>query len=223
MSLLPPTFHDSLFDTLDGTKPGVHRHFTSFIQELHEFLNQLPCLKNIQEVRGRIKGIRPRYSEAFGPPYRIEQGHWYTFNYGGRNEMQFNIGMFGPSAISPPYVRVGLAWSMGGPARGVVTKSLKSFRNLVASQPHSWDLFVRTNRLEVEWVRRVGVTNIGWTPTAHVTNWLLNPPFQRYDWILIGRLLRRGIDSAILDNPNQLRDVIESVFAGFRPLWDRTL
>ncbi|MBT9148632.1 MAG: hypothetical protein DDT28_00042 [Dehalococcoidia bacterium] len=222
MSLLPPTFHDSLFDTLDGTEPEVHRHFTPFIQELHEFLNQLPCLSGIQKDREKIKGIQPKYSEAFGVP-TIEQGYWYTFNHGGRNEMQFNIGMFGSSVISPPYVRVGVAWHMGGPARKIVTNSLVSFRSLIASHLPSWGSFVNTNGLEIEWVHRVGVDNIKHTPTANVTNWLLHPPSQRYDWIFIGRLLRRDIDSAILSNPNQLKLVIESVFTGFRPLWQQTL
>lgn len=221
MSLLPPTFNDSLFDIIDEARSSVRRNFTTFIEELHEFLNELPCMRDIQEVRGRIMGIHPRYPQAFGA-YTIERGHWYTYNHGGRNEMQFNIGMFGPSFINPPYVRVGLAWNIYGPPRRIVDNSLESFRNLITTQRRSWDAFVKTNGLEIEWVRRVGVDDIEHTQTSDVTEWLLHPQFPHYDWIFIGRLLRRSIDGATLTNPNQIKHTTEAVFSGFRPFWEQT-
>jgi len=220
VSLLPPTINDSLFDAITAEEAEVCRVFGPFIQELHEFLNELPCLRGLQEARRRALGIRPRYPQAFGTS-AIKRGHWYTHNHGGRDEMQFNIGMFGPSAKSPGYLRVGLAWNIYGFSRRIVNGSLETFRNLIR-EDRSWDAFVKTNGLEIEWFHHLSTDNIEQTPTNSVTEWLLREPFPSYDWILIGRLLRRDIDTVTLTDPNLLKHVIESVFSGFLPLWEKT-
>jgi hypothetical protein len=165
-------------------------------------------------------GIRPHYQQAFGA-HKIKQGQWYTYNHGGRNEMQFNIGMVEPKAKSPGYLRVGLAWNIYGPSRIKVNNSLESFRNLIR-EVRSWDAFVKTNRLEIEWIHRLKKDSIAQRQTNDITEWLLREPFPQYDWILIGRLLQRDIDTVTLADPARLKNVIDSVFSGFLPLWEET-
>lgn len=220
MSLLPPIINDSLFDTINKKEAAERCVFDPLIQELHRFLNDLPCLEGLQEARHRILGISPTYPQAFGA-HSIKEGHWYTFNHGGRDEMQFNIGMSGPTTKSPGYLRVGLAWNFYGPSRRKVNSSLESFRDLIASVRHPWDAFVNTNRLEIEW-RPLRSHIVEQTPTNDVTEWLFREPFPNYEWILIGRLLRRNVDTITLADPNLLKSVIESVFSGFLPLWEKT-
>ena len=40
---------------------------------------------------------------------------------------------------------------------------------------------------------------------------------------ICGRFLRRHLDKAILENPDKLGEVIESVFSGFKPFWAETM
>ena len=135
--------------------------------------------------------------------------------------MQFNIGMCGPSDKSLGYLRVGLAWNIYGFGRNKVNSSLESFRNLIR-EVRSWDAFVKTNRLEIEWIHHWKKDAIAQTQTNDITEWLLQPPLPHYDWILIGRLLRRDIDTVTLADPARLKNVIDSVFSGFLPLWEET-
>jgi hypothetical protein len=39
---------------------------------------------------------------------------------------------------------------------------------------------------------------------------------------MVGRLLRRSEDAAVLENPDALGVVYQAVFGGFRPLWEQT-
>lgn len=220
MPLLPPTINDSLFDTINEQEAQRRRTLGPLIKELHEFLNDLPCLSGLQNARGRIMGISPTYPQAFGAA-TIKRKHWYTFNHGGLYEMQFNIGMHGTSDRNPGYLRVGLAWQIAGRRRKEVYNSFESFRSLIAREERSWDVFVKANKLEIEWTRPSSDFN-EWTRTNDVTEWVLQPPLPSYDWILIGRLLRRRIDKAILTDPSRLKKVIESVFSGFFPFWETT-
>src|SRR5262249_20369797 len=57
--------------------------------------------------------------------------------------------------------------------------------------------------------------------TRDVVPWLLKPP-QEPRWICIARFLRRKRDAAILEDPNALGTVIEAVFSGFKPIWEKT-
>ncbi|MDD8025559.1 MAG: hypothetical protein PHI34_03515 [Acidobacteriota bacterium] len=221
MSLLPPIINDSLFNAIKKSNPEVLRVFDPIIQELHQFLNDLPCLRGLQEARHQALGIRPRYSQAFGSR-TIKQGQWYTFNHGGRNEMQFNIGMCGSTAKSPGYLRVGLAWNFYGHSRRILSSSFESFRDLIAREDRSWDEFANTNRLEIESMLNYKHPIIKKISANNVTEWLSREKFTKFDWIFIGRLLRRGVGTVILDDPIRLKNVIESVFSGFLPFWEKT-
>ena len=78
--------------------------------------------------------------------------------------------------------------------------------------------FVRDNSLEVEWG---GLwDDLNFVPTDKVVPWLLQP--EDLSWVLVGRLLKRGKDALILEDPFRLKQVIESVFTGFRPIWEQT-
>lgn len=221
---LPPPVVDNMFDALDN---GRWSRFVTFFRELVEFLNELPCLDDLQEIRReRLPSGRTRCQTAFENNFKREPGHWYIFNCGGRNEMQFNVGMFGTRGAEPlvAYLRIGVAWNFYGPSRNILESSFGRFRNLINGNQsilNQLSSLVTDNNLEIEYVRRVGKDPLEHVPTREVINWLQQPPDTR-DWILIGRLLRRGTDGQTLEDPARLKQVFQSVFCGFKPFWRQT-
>ncbi len=228
-----PAIYDHLFDDLDRSMPEVDRIFTPIINELQEFLNEIPCLRNVQMIRKQVYG-RVRYSVAFHTPINdLYPKHWYIFHKGGRNEMQFNIGMYGEKSCKPPelpYVRIGVGFNFtkdgwGDPPK--VERAFHSFQAIVRQSQTQFGQFAGANNLGIE---RSDSKNKwgGWLPfnnTQGLIAWLLNPPptESEYDWIFIGRRLQRRIDRMILEDPKQLKKIIESVLCGFKPFWEQTL
>jgi len=45
-----------------------------------------------------------------------------------------------------------------------------------------------------------------------------SPPIQ---WVFFGRLLRRGTDREILEDPIRFGNALRDVFSGFKPFWVR--
>lgn len=209
----PPTVPDRLFDEIDT--PSEERVATRFqpwvFDELHPFLNSLQCLADIQLIRKRWEA-RTKSAEAFGS-VRAYPRHWCSFNHGGRAEAQLNVGMF------PHYLRIGLGFEFtekqgGDPS--AVTLAYTMFRNLTTGSS-DYAAFVKANRIEVEFFPTLTgeagndttVSVVGWEPPA-------SPPIQ---WIFFGRLLRRGIDRAILEDGESLGRVLKENLGGFKPLW----
>lgn len=213
MPRLPPTFEDTLFNDLDNPSDAqVRAIFTPIIQQLHSFLNELPCLRNLQQFRGQRLHIRPRFSAAFGN-YKIYSREWYTYHHGGSTEMQFNVGMYG----APLYhVRVGMGFCFYGPGRPVVNRVFSRFLAVVNEQTTAFARFANTSHLEIEMQGKSDDIPIG------PVGWLHSPP-QPPEWLSVGRLLRREADRDILSNSRRLAEVIEGVFSDFRPLYDQTL
>lgn len=102
----------------------------------------------------------------------------------------------------------------------IVGLAYACFTNVIRRGLEEFNRFVRDNLLEVEWFPANG-NDLEFVPTGRVVQWLLEPPPKPL-WIFVGRLLRRGTDTMILENPVQLKHVIESVFKGFRPIWEQT-
>src|SRR5687767_362912 len=103
MSLAPPTVGEAEFIAVDiADEDEIKRRFGGFVRSLHAYLNQVPCLHDLQRVRRRWKA-RVASPEAFGN-FATDPRHWYTFHHGGRTEAQFNIGLF------PTHLRVGLGF-----------------------------------------------------------------------------------------------------------------
>jgi hypothetical protein len=48
-------------------------------------------------------------------------------------------------------------------------------------------------------------------------------PSKVPDWIFVGRLLGRREDAEILEDQNQLKEVMESVFRGLKNLWEESV
>jgi len=153
-----------------------------------------------------------------GGDFPTDREHWYTYNAGGRNEVQFNIGLF------PEYFRVGLGFEMtdrmfGKP--GKVLTAYDAFRDLVERDRPILDRFAQNRHLEVEW-RPTGGSGKGvlrYVEPQDVTGWLVARK-KEADWVFVGRLLRRADDAEILGDPARLKEIMESVFRGFKPLWE---
>jgi len=220
---LPPSVHDHYFDLINTPNEGaIQRNFDGFVRDLHSFLNnELPCLRDLQKIRKQWTGRE--YKKAFAKfvtaPYE-----WYTFNYGGRNEMQFNIGMFMGHAENICYLRVGIGFNFTRARFGdpeAVGRAYTCFVSIVGREPKFSD-FVRRGCLEIEWYYSKA-PKLQYTPTDRVVPQLTKlSEVHECEWIFIGRLLRRGIDRASLEDPVKLKEIIQSVFCGFRPLWEKT-
>jgi hypothetical protein len=216
MGAYPPTLRDADFDALNtADQDQIKRRFGGFVRSLHSYLNEMTCLKDIQTVRRRWKA-RVANDEAFGN-FATDTAHWYTFHHGGRNEAQFDIGMF------PTHLRVGLGFEFSMKKGGDPTQVqlvYACFTNIIRAERERFTKFVKDNHLEVEWVARDGGP-LSVISTADVVSWVLDPPREPH-WILIGRLLRRDTDSAVLGDSASLGATMQAVLCGFRPIWERT-
>lgn len=216
MSATPPLVREAEFVAVDTTdEEEIKGRFTPFIRSLHSYLNQLPCLRDLQKARRRWKA-RTAESVAFGN-LASNPRECYTFHHGGRNEAQFNVGLW------PSYLRVGLGFEFtlrkgGDPT--AVHLAYACFAKVVRTNQSRFEQFLTDNQLEIEWADNKGGP-VQILPTEEVVRWLLNPP-QEPGWIFVGRLLRRDRDSAVLENAEALGGVMQTVFAGFRPLWEQT-
>lgn len=214
--LYPPVIRELEFvgiDTVDENR--ILTNFTPFIRQLHHFLNQLSCLKDLQQIRRKWKP-RARGNEAFGT-IATEPRHWYTFNHGGRNEAQFNVGLY------TTHFRIGIGFEFSKKKGGdpeIVNLVYSCFTNIIQQDIVSFDQFVHDSGLEIEWCPK-DVNELRFISTEEVTQWLLQPPRDPI-WIFIGRLLKRKVDTKILENLSELKNVFENIFGGFKPIWEKT-
>lgn len=218
MSKLPPPFTEARFKEIEEATPEqIRKRVAPFINDLHSFLNRGSCLRNIQRTR-RERNPNARSRSAFDG-FAVEWEHWYTYNTGGRSEAQFNIGLF------PEYLRIGLGFEFTAGQYGrpeAVQLEYRCFRSIVARHQRGFANFARENQLRVEW-KPEGQTELRHISTAEETlKWLSRRPPKAPDWIFVGRLLDRREDAELLNDPHQLKNVIESVFGGFLHYWKET-
>jgi len=216
MPQTPPPIREAEFKAVDiSNEDEIGSRFQVYVRELHAYLNQLACLRDLQQARRGWK-VRTGETEAFGN-FGLYPKHWYTFHHGGRNEAQFNLGLW------PSYFRVGLGFEFtlkkgGDPT--IVGLAYSCFLNVLRERLDTFRKFVSINSLEIEWEDKD--ENLSLTiGTDEVVGWLLDPP-PGARWIFIGRLLRRDEDKDVLENPEALGAVIQTVLCGFRPTWEQT-
>jgi hypothetical protein len=219
LSELPPAVTESEFQAVATDNPEkIKKYFEPFRRELHSFLNNTSCMRDIQDKRGRWKKVTEQ--RAFiDKSFKAVPRHWYTYNWGGRSEAQFNIGLF------PEYLRVGLGFEFSDIQYGNpewVQLEYRCFRSTINRYQRAFADFAQDNRLRVEWTPE-GQTEPRHTSTTEETlKWLRGRPPRVPDWIFVGRLLYRTEDTKILEDSTQLKNVIESVFGGFLPYWEET-
>jgi len=216
---LPPPITSAEFAAVEtADESRIEKFFGgAWKRTLHQFFNQLPSLKDLQDFRRRKLGIRAREADAFGT-FATNPGHWYSFHHGGRNEAQFNFG------LRREYCRFGLGFEFsekkgGDPFR--VHAVYTCFLHEVPTHAASFDAAVRQQHFEVEWVARKNVNELHVIPTREVPDWIRNLREDPY-WIFIGRLLRAGTDDGVLGDPVRLAEVAANVFATIRPWYEST-
>lgn len=211
---LPPPITRARFEELeDATAEQVRRRAAPFVRELHSFLNEGSYLRDIQRIRRQWQP-RTREVQAFSDDFPVEREHWYTYNAGGRNEAQFNVGMF------PEYLRVGLGFELTKKVHGkpeAVQAAFGAFRNVLRQRQDNFDRFARENSLRIEW-RPAGRRELEYVPTPKVSGWLSRPRGVP-EWVFFGRLLYRGKDAAVLEDAARLKEAMEAVFKELKPLW----
>jgi hypothetical protein len=219
LSELPPPVRQEEFQAVDTTdEEEIRRYFRPFVVRLHSFLNETSCLSDIQVIRHR-KNPQITSSQAFDDGhFSTQPKHWYTHHAGGRNEAQFNIGMF------PDYLRVGLGFEFTEKAHGnseAVQEAYGRFTEVLRQHRQVFERFARDNALMVEWVPK-GTTDISYVRTQGALKGFIKPS-KVPDWIFVGRLLGRREDAEILEDQNQLKEVMESVFRGLKNLWEESV
>ncbi len=211
MCKLLPSITENHFEQLNTEiADTIETRFGYLIDHFHEFLNNHSCLKDIQTTRN--KSNRDRAFGTFG----FNPNHWYSYNHGGRREAQFNIGM------SLEYFRIGIGFnfSMGkGGNPSEVSLAYTLFKNAIEQDRDGFEKFAITNCLEIPYTQGPEAKT-QYAKAENVTEWLINPPYFD-EWIFVGRLLRRNTDKEILEDPSNLKDVMESVFGGFIPYWEK--
>ena len=216
MSTTPPPIREAEFVDVDTTdEDEIKRRCSGLVRSLHNYLNQLPCLRDVPKARRRWKA-RVVHDEAFGN-LATDPRHWYTFHHGGRNEAQFNVG------FHTTHLRVGMGFEFSLKKGGdptAVHLAYACFTNVFRADRTRFEQFVTDNQLEVETVG-AGDVSLQFIPTKDVVKWLVSPPREPL-WIFVGRLLRRGEDSAVLADAAALEGVMQSVLCGFRPMWEQT-
>jgi hypothetical protein len=112
-----------------------------------------------------------------------------------------------------------MGWAAFGPPRRTVENWFDCFLKVMERDKGRFKYFVDHNALEIEWVHPVKFVS-PLHQEGKVVEWLEKHPTP--EWIFIGRLLRRGVDRQILENPDKLGSLIQSVFCGFRYFWEQT-
>jgi hypothetical protein len=216
ISHVPPPVGEAEFLAVDIlNKEEIKRRFGVFVGQLHSYLNQLPCLRDVPQIR-RLWKPRAPGTEAFGN-IAANPSECYTFNCGGRREAQFNVG------VLSTHVRVGLGFEFTpreGGDRTIVGLAYTCFVNVIKTNRTQFERFVADNHLEIEWSNNTDGP-LQFIPTSGVVPWLLNP-LREPVWIFVGRLLRRTQDAPTLEDPNALGSVMQAVLCGFRPIWEQT-
>jgi hypothetical protein len=216
MSAMPPPIREAEFVAVDtADEEEIKRRCSGFVRSLHAYLNQLPCLSDVPKARRRWKA-RIAHDKAFGN-LGTDPRHWYTFHHGGRNEAQFNVGLY------TTHLRMGMGFEFSLKKGGdptAVHLAYACFTNVIQADRRRFDRFVADNRLEVEWVS-TGELSLQFIAPNDVVNWLVNPPREPM-WIFVGRLMMRGEESKVMGDAGALASVMESVFCGFRPIWEQT-
>ncbi|HEU4559009.1 MAG TPA: hypothetical protein VFS20_14210 [Longimicrobium sp.] len=211
--ILPPGLRSADFALLHTAQTATMKaHFEPIVDQFQEFLNDLDPIKDVQQERG----IRPK-GRAFARPARYFRQHWWFSHEGGRSEAQWNVGMY------PCHLRFGIGFIVSGGGfadRDKIHRALSRFSTEVRKrEAHDPGCFQRAG-IEVEIHDGNGVVVV---PAAQ---W----PSVVEHWILIGAILRSGFgtshtgcgskdDSAILADPQLLRNAIQNCASVLWPVW----
>ena len=209
------------FDILDKTKdPGLIRN-NPLIQELKnafvDTLNlYLPNLQNERETHLLKRSARS--SKAFTYDIHTEPHHWYIFNSGGLNEIQYNVGM------SPYMIRYGLGIFLGKRKNVEPQKTEKYYDDLckvINKKRNNFDQLVRVHKFRLEWMTLNKIEIVPNSQALDVTAELLSIKEKYIDleWLFVGKILQLQDvdDKQLIFDPVKLDRSVKSVC---RDLWE---
>lgn len=218
--ILPPKILDSDFRLLaQATKPEIEAHFSPMVRELQRYLNDEDPIRDVQ----RVRGIRPR-GRAFVRPARVEMRHWWFSHHGGRNEAQWNFGMF------PCHVRFGIGFNASGGGYGKPSEVEDAFKRFLR-------LLRRAERkslgaaLEAETFDPIDQLKV-----SPIDVLLDGPSRDVQHWLFVGRIFRSGLsgqdgiptecgkgdDSRILSDPALFASELTRTADMLWPMWEQS-
>jgi hypothetical protein len=222
--LLPPPLSPSLFRALETDRVAdAAARFAPVVSALQEFLNAMPPLDALQHLRRR--GRRP----AFRRRARVSRGHWWFSHEGGRNEGQWNVGMF------PCHLRFGIGFNAtrGGWGKPELVEAARAafLQRLRAWEGDDPGLCARAG-LEAEVYDRARGLRVLPVSALHAEA----EAGAAAEWLFVGRLLRSGPtgrgephpgcedgdDSAVLADPARLAEELRRAAGVLWPVWEES-
>lgn len=207
-------FTKSDFEFLGTLKADqVNGAFWTKVEELLHRVNQLECMKDLQITRN--KGATSAF-EVTPDRMNTQDGHWYVYHFGGREEAQFNIGM------NELYLRIGLGFNAeitrgrsGPQTPNRVARAFDAFREAISRRPNIFQ------RLALREDFRVEGYDAATDDPVKLVAWLNSAEVKTEKWIFVGSLLRRDnpVDLLVVGDWEELLRKINRVFEGLYPFW----
>ena len=189
------------------------------MREFQSYLNGVDPLQNVQ----RVRDIRPK-RRTFVRPARVEMRHWWFSHYGGRNEAQWNVGMF------PCHLRFGIGFNASGGGYGKPAEVEDAFQRFLRALQQARSRGFGA-KLEVETFDPVDQLKV-----FPIDELLDGPPRDVRHWLFIGRILRNGLpgrdgnqpecgeedDSKILSDPALFASELAKTAHTLWPMWEQS-
>jgi hypothetical protein len=189
---------------------------------LVEHLNK--TLYSLQDIRGDIlPSGRAASQNAFDGSIHTGDGHWYIFNKGGRQEIQYNAGM------TEEWFRVGLGLYVGKTRGGDNSKAMnyyKAFRDVISDNRSKLRETIQELGLKVQWEAlpdEGGIIANTW-PSRLSTFLIENRWEDRLTWLFLGKIWIKGdlMDDLLMEDAAALEAEIDKVCRSLWPFYEQT-
>jgi hypothetical protein len=212
---MPITITRAHFDFLAATKdkaliekdPDIQNLKNSFVDTLNKYL---PVLQEIREAY--ILKTTVKFDKAFKYDIHPEPHHWYIVNFGGVNEIQYNVGM------SPDIIRYGLGIFLGKRQNVDPPNTEKYYNDLCAiikNDRNNFDRLVRIHDFRLEWgtPTRYGIVSNSQSPNVTDELLTIKTKYSDLEWIFVGKILECANpgNAKLIYNPNALQSSVKSV------------
>lgn len=203
----------------------VQARFAPRVVDLLKRVNALQSSAEIASIREPGKRQLFRLSRA---EVRAHAGHWFVHNAGGRWEGQFNIGMYGGTARTGDWLRIGIGFDLSDRGNDPnvdaglpqLQAEFRRFQSVLASPRRS--LFLGWMIKEGGLIQyNTGGPRLDMRDALQAAELLAGAHAEDTTWVFLGKWLspEQSEEATILAEPVSLVRTIDRVFAGLLPLW----
>ena len=222
----PPSIGNAEFEAVTSYDGDVISEMISlFVKRLHAYLESLDCLKGIHYLHHyRISDDDKKtgkdflidcFSTEYSRQDKPDLGGAVSTYYGDFDEAHIGISLF------PSHFRIGLGFKLVGCYFQDACAARERFTNVLKDDSDEIQQLVRCNHFEIEAYGGRGHVGFMFIPPERAVDWLVAERNERFMWLYLGRILMRGRDRAVLENPVAFGGAIESALVALRVLWDK--